>query len=694
MATVLQDTFTGAADTALLDHAPDIGSAWTAPDASAWFSYNPSGGPKLDGAGLLVYDSDWQAVTPDQVISDVCSVTTTLDFSDVMDVGNGGFGYSSAIQHLGHSLDIPTLGTPDAQSGEVVQCYGIATDYGATWGWKLSFVYYSYVAGSLVDFLSIDDNALPDLITGDQPAVAAPFSCALKVEFTAIEAIVYVDDVELGRVTRTVSVPTSEAVGSTLWRPALRSFGAFPLLRIDELVIDGSEEATHRHVHASISLSGGSALIAAVRRTVEQELVIEDFGVEEGEVVLDGSFLAELEQEVVLAYHLLELVEQEIVLDSEILDVDVIEQEVVVLYPILSGEPVQITAAPTAVIRGQVVPLESASVAIDEEQSAWVCELSLVDPLHHGLFGPDDVFTVNLPGEDYAFIVDSKSFDRRGQVDRSAVVSGISPSARFAAPRAKKISRTWGSAVLVTDAVEELFGTGVVDWQVLNWSIPAFRLGVESQTPMDVLQRLAQAPGAVVDCEPNGGLRVRYAFPVAVPQYASAAPDQEYFDAEHNFSVSERGVTPQLVNRLRILDVQPGAARDSIEFEQDKVRFTRGRLRVFPQPWREEVRVEHTSDARVSATAIGVETEELTETVEVIAGKGSVSKPIYQVVSLEWLFRNLTGVAFETDAREFSTTHPTEKESLLVITYRTRFVAFKAAAFRDAEVQFLVKEAV
>ena len=210
---------------------------------------------------------------------------------------------------------------------------------------------------------------------------------------------------------------------------------------------------------------------------------------------------------------------------------------------------------------------------------------------------------------------------------------------------------------------------------------------------MDVLQKLASAAGATIDCEPDGSLSVNYIYPVSVPNYDSATPDQEYFDADHNFNMNEQMVTSKLVNKLRILDVQPGTSRDSIEFEQDKVDFTRGVLKVFPQPWRTDVRVEHTSNSQVSATKVGVETQELTETVEVIGGKGSVSKPIYEIVSLEWLFQNLTGVAFEVDSNEFTTTHATKKESLLVITYRTRFVEFDAAAFLDAEVQFLVKEA-
>jgi hypothetical protein len=246
--------------------------------------------------------------------------------------------------------------------------------------------------------------------------------------------------------------------------------------------------------------------------------------------------------------------------------------------------------------------------------------------------------------------------------------------------------------VLATAVVEELFGVGVVSWQILDWTIPAFRLGVQDQVPMDVLQRLAAAAGATVQSDPDGTLRVVYLYPVPVPQYASATPDQVYTDAEHNFAVNARRSAVRLVDKLRILDVEPGAGRDSIEFEQDKEHYTRGVLRVFPSPWRTDVTVTHTSDARVSAAIVGEETEELTETVEVLGGKGSVSKPIFEIVELEWLYVDLSGIAFEPDQTAFSTTHPSLQESLLRITYTTRFIEFEASAFPEAEVQFLVLE--
>lgn len=347
---------------------------------------------------------------------------------------------------------------------------------------------------------------------------------------------------------------------------------------------------------------------------------------------------------------------------------------------------------PTVTISGQVLSLQSGTVSGDEGQYAWTCDLQLADARQHVLFVPDAPFVVNLPGEDYAMLVDSTGLSRGGIVDLHATVSGISPSALYAAPRAQKVSQSWDTAVLATAVVDELFGVGVVAWPIVNWSIAANRLGADNQTPMEVLQRLAQTPGALVESEPDGSIQVRYRFPIAVTQYPGATPDQEYTDTQHNIASGEKTVFAEIVNRLRVLDSEAAANSDAIEFEQDKADPAKGLLRVFPKPWREPVTLVHTSNAQVSAQLVGVVTEELIETVEVLGGKGSVSKPIFEVVLLEWLFVNLTGVTFEVDGKEFTTTHATLKESLLRITYRTRSINFEAAAFLGAEVQFLVIE--
>jgi|GEM_PF-6281981 len=409
-------------------------------------------------------------------------------------------------------------------------------------------------------------------------------------------------------------------------------------------------------------------------------------------VELSSFFAGPVEAACTLDAPIRQSVEQQCVLSSEIRSQTLLESQIVLPSPIFSQVAVIVTGTPYAEIRGEQIALESASVSIDEGQYAWTCELTLHDPLQISLFQPDDEFSVKLLGESYAFLVNDRSFSRDEVVNLEATVSGIGPGARFANPRARRFSKTWDSAVLVTGVVDELFGSGVVQWEILNWSLPAGRLAVANQTPMDVLQSIAAAAGAAVVSDPDGTLRVRYKFPVPVSQFAITTADQVYHDLEHVLSRSSQALISEFANRLRILDLPPETNQDSLEFEQDVEDAARGVLHIIPRPWRESVYIEHTGKPTVSATLRGVEDDELTETVEVIDGAGTVSKPIHEIVSLEWLYVDLTDVEFELDSTQFTTTHPTLTESLLRITYLTRSIDYDAAAYAGAEVQFLVKE--
>ena len=354
---------------------------------------------------------------------------------------------------------------------------------------------------------------------------------------------------------------------------------------------------------------------------------------------------------------------------------------------------ITVVTQPIITINGQSFLVEQAEVRLDEGQYAWACTVTLYDPSYYDLFQPGDEFTIDMLGEVYVFLYDGKSFSRNSIVDISASVSGISPSAVLGEPRAAKITKTWNTPVLALQAVQEVIAGYPLVWEILNWGLPAYRLAVEEMTPIEIVQLIAAAAGGIVQTDPDGTLRVRYLFPIRVPDYPTAVENQFYSDLDHNFTINEEVALPEIVNKIRIMDIAPGAFQDRVEFVQDEDYPDRGYLKVFPSPWRETLWVEHTSKPSVSATYVGVVSEQLEpEDVEILDSKGSVSHPLHQLNTLEWLYVDLGGIAFEPDKPEFTTTSTTQHESLLRITYTTRYLRFNVVAWPEAKVQFLVKE--
>lgn len=224
-------------------------------------------------------------------------------------------------------------------------------------------------------------------------------------------------------------------------------------------------------------------------------------------------------------------------------------------YSILDGATITQATQPTVTVQGRAIKIDTAEVSFDEGQFAWTCQLTLVDPAHYSLFEADQEFTVTIGAEDYSFVCDERTFSRQGQVDINATIAGIGPAARFANPRADRVTKTWDTPMLVSSIVEELFGVGVVSWEIIDWSLPANRLAANNQTPMEIIQPLAAAAGGLVESDPDGSIHVRYAYPVSVPFYASTQPDLVYDDVRDAFTVAERGVTARITNLIRILDV-------------------------------------------------------------------------------------------------------------------------------------------
>jgi hypothetical protein len=60
-----------------------------------------------------------------------------------------------------------------------------------------------------------------------------------------------------------------------------------------------------------------------------------------------------------------------------------------------------------------------------------------------------------------------------------------------------KISKIWG-AVMVSVAVQAIVEQPI-DWQIVDWLLPAGRLSYENTNPMELLRKLVAAAGGVAD---------------------------------------------------------------------------------------------------------------------------------------------------------------------------------------------------
>ena len=79
------------------------------------------------------------------------------------------------------------------------------------------------------------------------------------------------------------------------------------------------------------------------------------------------------------------------------------------------------------------------------------------------------------------------------------------------------------------------------------------------------------------------------------------------------------------------------------------------------------------------------------EAVEVYNGEASVRYPVASVNSVEWMDVDLGGVLAGNDSTRISSTHPSEKFSMLKISYKTRCLVYPIDGEVGSVAQFLLR---
>jgi hypothetical protein len=267
-----------------------------------------------------------------------------------------------------------------------------------------------------------------------------------------------------------------------------------------------------------------------------------------------------------------------------IVEFDTVARSFDMRWSLLDGATIAGTEVPTLAVQGRTLVINDLEIAIEEGQYAWTCQVTLPNPADLALFGDSEPFTITLGGEAFEFIRTETRYSRQAPASLVATVSGLSPSVVYADPNADKVSKTWNAAVLASAVFEELFGVGVVELRdVLDWSIPAGRLAVTGQTPVEIAAMIARATGGLLESDPDGALYLRPAWPVSVPFLESVEPDQTYDTSRDLFTTEERMAPIRLANRFRILDVtagQSGLLAAEIDSREDG--YNAGRTQFAP----------------------------------------------------------------------------------------------------------------
>jgi hypothetical protein len=338
-----------------------------------------------------------------------------------------------------------------------------------------------------------------------------------------------------------------------------------------------------------------------------------------------------------------------------------------------------------------VSDIEEAVLSLSEGDYAWNASIILTDLSFYQILKRGDVVELNVQGEIYTLIVESKSLNRDRPAGVAMRIEALSPSIYFSPPYCDLIDYENTTPVTAREAVEAILGASVT-WNTIDWPIPAGRIVAEQAVPIELAQQIVEVVGAVIEPDKSGALIVRDAYPVNLPDYDTAVPDHVYTDIEHNLSVSETFEPRDDYNKFRILEGEAGYT-DTLEWVPNDDIATGGILRAYPTPWRTSIRVVHTDGASVSLSLLGTRTRQETQIVEFVAGSGTLSYPAISIDSVVWYSSPLPGLALESHTATITAgTTVNQGYGVAEITYTVETIDYESNAPLGSVVQYLIED--
>jgi hypothetical protein len=298
--------------------------------------------------------------------------------------------------------------------------------------------------------------------------------------------------------------------------------------------------------------------------------------------------------------------------------------------------------------------------------------------------------SITIDATEYIMLADSPRRSRPELGKTEYYVPVVSPTVLLDTPYAEPISREFAGAMASAIAFEmATLGGANIDWQLLDWYIPAATLYANNETPLAIIRKLVEAVGGIIQTSPGGTLICRSEYPLSLPDWPGATPDFYLTDMDNFFSVDSTPVLRDGFNRFLISNQD--AATAGLTLEAIDLTATSKEIRVYQVPWDDATttNLQTSGGEWVSIVAGGINTEDITDQVEIIAGEGRTTKPYYALLASDYLQDELGAI---TIAESGQVGTATKDNSLLILTYSTKYHQFTVTDARIEDVQFFPEE--
>ncbi len=360
------------------------------------------------------------------------------------------------------------------------------------------------------------------------------------------------------------------------------------------------------------------------------------------------------------------------------------------IFPyVLSFETEKKQNSISSIINSRNINLLSLEIFSDENSYCISLAADIADMESWMLCEPGLEIEITINAILYRFLIDSR--ERSLEFGKEIYsISGRSMTARLGTGYAEPITKTWPATTALA-IVDELCTAAGVSYtcSIADWNLTEELFAVESLFPIQILKKLTDAAGAILQSTPAGELLIQYLYPVPPPSYKTASPDLVISGAENIFSLVETKEIKSKWNAVLVMDEPESADQYSIEVVSENNGIIT--LAVWAFPFVDEILFNNSYLLpSVSIWEDGLTIEEKEETIEIVQGNGSVSKPVLSVVKIS--YENSTDLgSVSVDGTKITTA--TKGQSLLKIKYNTQYFKIRVQNTNLDKVQFFIENA-
>jgi len=337
--------------------------------------------------------------------------------------------------------------------------------------------------------------------------------------------------------------------------------------------------------------------------------------------------------------------------------------------------------------KGVQIDLVDAEMSASEGNALWTGTFSIKSVADYSRIRQGDAVTFHFYSDTFDLIVNAKTVNRASSVSYDGKITAVSPSAVLANPIATQISYTNTTATRISSIVSTL-SNGTVEWNAIDWLLPAYRFSVTLTDPMSAIDQLAKACGAIVVSNKDGTAQVRPLFPTSPKNNFGGVYDHTLEEFDDILSVDETYGAGVVYNAFKIYDQQATIA-DTLAWEPDTPASSSGYIVATLSPWRTNVTLlnDMVIAPNVGRPEVVIRTNEQ-EQITFFNGVGSTSQPVYDILNVEWITVAQSAITFDDNATNL--TIDSNGNGIANITYRSRVIRWRVVLANRLPSQFML----